>query len=78
MKLLISYLLTRNTAINLPPVLMMYELLMHNIIKENEVGDRKQFTSYSLETCIEVNLPPVLMMCELVIHHTIKKMKHEI
>ena len=52
---------------------MMCELLIHNIIKENEVGDMKQFTRYLLTTKTEVNLPTVLMMCELLIHHAIKE-----
>ena len=46
MKLFASYPLTTNIEVNLPTVLMMCELLIHNIIKENEVGQMKQFTSY--------------------------------
>ena len=51
----------------------MCELLIHNIIKENEIGDMKQLTSYPLTTNTEVNLPTVLMKYELLIHHTIKE-----
>ena len=69
MKLFTSYLLTTNTKVNLPPGLMMCELLFHNIIKENEVGDMEQFTTYPLTTSTEVNLPSVLMRCELLIHN---------
>ena len=36
MKQFTSYLLTANTEVNLPAVLMMYELLISNIIKEDE------------------------------------------
>ena len=58
---------------NLRTVLMMCELLIHNIIKENEIGNMKQFTSYQLATNTELNLLAVLMMCELLIHRTIKQ-----
>ena len=63
MKLFTSYLLTTNTEVNLPTVLMMCELLIHNMIKENEIGNMTQFTNYPLTTNTEVNLPSVLMMC---------------
>ena len=36
MKQFTSYPLTTNTKVNLPPVLMMCELLIHNIIKKFE------------------------------------------
>ena len=52
---------------------MMYEFLIHNISKQNEASDVKQFTSYQLTTNTEVNLLPVLMMCELLIHNIIKE-----
>ena len=72
MKLFTSYLLITNTEINLPPVLMMCELLIHNIMKENEVGDMKLFTSYQLAANTKVNLPTVLITCELSVHNFIK------
>ena len=73
MKQLTSYPLTTKTEVNLPDLLMIRELLIQNIIKENEVEDMKLFISYQLATNTEVNLPAVLMMCELLIHHTIKE-----
>ena len=36
MKQITSYQLTTSTEVNLQSVLMIYELLIHNIIKENE------------------------------------------
>ena len=62
-----------NTEVNLPAVLMMWELWIHNIIKQKEARDMKQFTSYWLPLNTEVNLPPVLMMWELWIHNIIKE-----
>ena len=59
--------------VNLPAVLMMRELRIHNIIKEKEEWDMKQFTSYWLPLNTEVNLPAVLMMWELWIHNIIKQ-----
>ena len=41
--------------VNLPAVLMMYELLIHKIIKKNEVSNMTQITSYQLTTNTEVN-----------------------
>ena len=73
MKLFTSYQLVTNNEVNLPRVLIMCELLNHNIIKASEVGDMKQFTSYPLTTKTEVNLPALLMMCELLIHNIRKK-----
>ena len=78
MKQFASYQLTINTNVNLPPVLMTYDLQIQNIIKENEASDMQQFTSYQLTTKTKVNLLAVLMMYELLIKNIIKKMKHEI
>ena len=69
MKQLTSSTLTTDTEINLQPVLMMYELLICSVIKNNEVLKyTKQFTTYEFTANTEVNLPPVLIMCELLIH----------
>ena len=73
MKQFTIYQLTINTKVNLPPVLMTYELLIQNIIKENKASDIQQFTSYQLTTNIEVNLQTVVMICELLIHNIIKE-----
>ena len=59
----------------------MCELLIHNIVKEIEAWDMKQFTSYPFTTNTEVNLPASLMISELLIHKIIKEneaqaMKH--
>ena len=48
-------------------------VLIHNIIKQKEARDMKQFTSYWLPLNTEVNLPAVLMMWELWIHNIIKQ-----
>ena len=42
--------------------MMVCDLLIHNIMKENEVWIMKQFTSYPLTANTEVNLHSVLMM----------------
>ena len=73
MKQLTRYPLTTNTEVNLPTVLIVCELLIHHIIKENEAGNKKLFAIYSLTTNTEVSLHAVLMVCELLIHHTIKE-----
>ena len=52
---------------------MMFELLIHNTIKQIDVKGIKQFTSYLLRTKCAVNSPTVLMMRELLIHNIIKK-----
>ena len=57
-----------NTEVNLPSVVMMVELFIHNIIKDNESGDMKQLTSHLLTTNTEVNLPTGWIKCELLIH----------
>ena len=67
-----------NTDVNLLPVFMMYDFLIHIIIKGNETRGMKLFTSYLLTTNTDVNLPPVLMMCELFVYSIIKKIKHGI
>ena len=48
MKLFTNYPLTTNMEVNLPSVLIMCELLIHNVIKENEAQVMKLFTSYQL------------------------------
>ena len=68
-----KYPLTANTEVNLPAVLMMYELVIHNINEENEARDRKQFTNCPLTTNALVNLLAVLVMCELLIFNIIKR-----
>ena len=78
MKLFTCFLLITNIEVNLLAVLMMSELLIHNVIKGYKVCDMKQFTSYLLTANTDVNLHAVLMMCELSIHNIIKKMKQEI
>ena len=49
MILFTGYPLTTNTKVNLPPVLIMCELLIQSKAK-NEAWDMKQFTSYPLTT----------------------------
>ena len=72
MKQFTSYPFTTKTEVNLPPVLIICELLIHNIIKEIEARNMKQHTSYPLTTNTGVNLPAILIMCELLIHNIIK------
>ena len=73
MKQFTSYPLTTNTEVKLRCILLMCELLFHNIIKENEVCDMKLFKTYPLTTMTEMNLLSVLVMCELLIHDIIKE-----
>ena len=54
MKQFTSYLLTTNIEVSLSTVLMMCELLIYNIIKENEAQAMKLFISYQLATNTEV------------------------
>ena len=50
MKQLTHYPLSTNAEVNLPTVMMMRELLIHSIIKNNEAGDMEQFISCPLTT----------------------------
>ena len=51
----------------------MWELWIHNIIKEKEACDIKQFISYWLPLNTEINLLAVLIMWELWIQNIIKE-----
>ena len=64
MKRFKSYRAITNTEVILPAVLMMCELLINSIIKENESVDMKQLTSYPLSINTEVNLLAVLIVSE--------------
>ena len=56
MKQFTSYPLATNTEVNLPAVLMMCELWIHSVIKDNEaLRDMKQFTTYEFTTNTEEN-----------------------
>ena len=73
MKQFTSYSFTTNTEVNLPAVLMMCQLLIHNSMKENQARNMRQLTSYLLPANTKVNLHSALMMCELFVHSIIKK-----